>query len=154
MPGRKPLPAAIKKVKGTLQKCRINPHEPRPPRLLGEPPDYMSDVAKEAWRYAIENAPLGLLSSLDAAVLERWANCAGLYREALAKINRAGVAGMIIKTPSGILRRSPLMDVIRDLALEMKGYESEMGFTPASRSRVTLSAEAADERDPWSEIAG
>ena len=114
----------------------------------------MSDVAKEAWRYAIENAPLGLLSSLDAAVLERWANCAGLYREALAKINRAGVAGMIIKTPSGILRRSPLMDVIRDLALEMKGYESEMGFTPASRSRVTLSAEAADERDPWSEIAG
>jgi hypothetical protein len=26
------------------------------------------------------------------------------------------MAGMIIKTPSGILRRSPLMDVIRDLA--------------------------------------
>ncbi|MBG1252189.1 phage terminase small subunit P27 family [Burkholderia pseudomallei] len=154
MAGRKPLPATVKKLKGTLQKCRVNPHEPRPTRQLGEPPDYMSDAAKEAWRYAVENAPLGLLSSLDAAVLERWANCAGLYREALAKINRAGVAGMIIKTPSGILRRSPLMDVIRDLALEMKGYESEMGFTPASRSRVTLPADTTDERDPWSEIAG
>ena len=154
MPGRKPLPTTIKKVKGTLQKCRTNSREPRPVGVLGEPPDYMSDTAKEAWRYAVTNAPAGLLSSLDAAVLERWANCAGLYREALAKINRAGVAGMIVKTPSGILRRSPLMDVIRDLAMEMKGYESEMGFTPASRSRVQMALESQHADDPWAEIAG
>jgi phage terminase small subunit len=61
---------------------------------------------------------------------------------------------MIIKTPSGILRRSPLMDVIRDLALEMKGYEAEMGFTPASRSRISMSADSPRDNDPWSEIAG
>ncbi|WP_045771211.1 phage terminase small subunit P27 family [Xanthomonas albilineans] len=154
MRGRKPLPVAIKKIKGTLQKCRTNTYEPRPEGQLGEPPEYMSDIAKEAWIYAVENAPLGLFSSLDATVLERWANCAGLYREALAKINRSGVAGMIIKTPSGILRRSPLMDVIRDLALEMKGYESEMGFTPASRSRVQVAQESVDKHDPWADIAG
>lgn len=154
MAGRKPLPMAVKKVKGTLQKCRINPQEPRPQGMLGMPPEYMSETAKEAWTYAIENAPPGLLSSLDASVLERWANCAGLYREALSKINRAGVSGMIVKTPSGILRRSPLMDVIRDLALEMKGYESEMGFTPASRSRVRVPQESVDKNDPWAEIAG
>ena len=47
------------------------------------------------------NAQNGLLSSLDAAVLERWANCAALYREALSKINRSGVSSMIVKTPSG-----------------------------------------------------
>lgn len=154
MAGRKPLPIAVKKIKGTLQRCRLNPCEPRPQGSLGEPPEYMSDIAKEAWTYAVENAPPGLLSSLDASVLERWANCAGLYREALGKINRAGVAGMIIKTPSGILRRSPLMDVIRDLASEMKGYESEMGFTPASRSKVQVRQESADKNDPWAEIAG
>lgn len=99
-------------------------------------------MGQEAWRYAVANAPTGLLSSLDAAVLERWANCAGMYREALAKINRSGVSGMLVKTPSGILRRSPLMDVIRDLALEMRGYESEMGFTPVFRSRVLVSGRA------------
>ncbi len=153
MPGRKPLPTAIKKIKGTLQKCRANSCEPKPCGTLGEPPDYMSDTAKEAWRYAVINAPAGLLSSLDAAVLERWANCAGMYREALAKINRSGVSGMLIKTPSGILRRSPLMDVIRDLALEMKGYEAEMGFTPASRSRVQITQHAQHD-DPWADIAG
>ena len=77
-----------------------------------------------------------------------------MYREALAKINRAGVSGMIIKTPGGVLRRSPMMDVIRDLALEMKGYEAEMGFTPASRSRVQVAQEARNSQDPWADIAG
>ena len=70
---------------------------------------------KEAWNYALANSPPGLLSALDGAVLERWANCSGLYCDALSKINKAGVPGMIIKTPSGILRRSPLMDVIRGI---------------------------------------
>jgi P27 family predicted phage terminase small subunit len=151
--GRKPLPVAVKKIKGTLQKCRTNLREPKPTGLLGDPPAYMTETAQEAWRYAVSNAPAGLLSSLDAAVLERWANCAGMYREALAKINRAGVSGMIIKTPGGVLRRSPMMDVIRDLAMEMKGYESEMGFTPASRARVSVVPGEVKEHNPWDDIA-
>ncbi len=109
----------------------------------------MSDAAKEAWNYAVANSPPGLLS-----VLERWANCSGLYREALAKINRVGVSGMIIKTPSGILRRSPLMDVIRELAMEMKVYETEMGFTPAARSQISAPSETPRDNDPWADIAG
>ena len=154
MAGRKPLPAVVKQIKGTLQKCRTNPREPKPTSALCTPPEYMSDAAKQAWDYAVANSPPGLLSALDGAILERWANCSGLYREALSKINRSGVSGMIIKTPSGILRRSPLMDVIRDLALEMKGYEAEMGFTPAARSRISMPADSQKNNDPWSEIAG
>jgi hypothetical protein len=46
------------------------------------------------------------------------------------------------------------MDVIRDLAQEMKGYETEMGFTPASRSRVQVPQDLVDKNDPWAEIAG
>ena len=36
----------------------------------------------------------------------------------------------------------------------MKGYESEMGFTPASRSRVQSAQEPENRHDPWAEIAG
>ena len=50
MAGRKPLPLAIKQIKGTVQKCRTNPHEPRPTTALCTPPEYMSDAAKEAWQ--------------------------------------------------------------------------------------------------------
>ena len=70
MAGRKPLPLAIKQIKGTVQKCRTNPHEPRPTTALCTPPEYMSDAAKEAWNYAVANSPPGLLSALDGAVLE------------------------------------------------------------------------------------
>ena len=125
-----------------------------PARKIGRPTRIHVRDRQGGVDVSVQNAPPGLLSSLDATVLERWANCAGLYREALAKINRSGVSGMIIKTPSGILRRSPLMDVIRDLALEMKGYESEMGFTPASRSKVQVTQDRHEADDPWAEIAG
>ena len=151
--GRKPLPTEVKHIKGTLQKSRTQP-EPQPEGTLGEPPAYMAETAKEAWHYAIEHAPLGLLTALDGAVLERWANCAGMYREALGKINQAGVSAMLIKAPNGTLRRSPLMDVIRDLASEMRGYEDEMGFTPAARTRVSVLPRATMEHDPWDDIAG
>ena len=151
--GRKPLPTEVKRIKGTLQKSRTQP-EPQPEGTLAEPPAYMSQTAKEAWHYAIAHAPAGLLTALDGAVLERWANCAGMYREALGKINQAGVSAMLIKAPNGTLRRSPLMDVIRDLASEMRGYEAEMGFTPAARTRVSVLPRATMEHDPWDDIAG
>lgn len=154
MPGRRPLPTKMKSIKGTLQKCRTNSQEPLPQGRLASPPSYMSAMAKEAWNYAVANAPAGLLTSLDASVLERWANCAGLYRQALAELNQAGVAGMVVTTPSGFMRRSPLMDVVRDLALEMKGYETEMGFTPASRTKVQVQPGASDAIDPWHDIVG
>jgi len=52
------------------------------------------------------------------------------------------------------LRRSPLMDVIRELAMEMKVYETEMGFTPAARSRISAPSDAQRDNDPWADIAG
>ena len=44
MAGRKPLPTAVKMLRGTLQKCRTNPREPQPKGDLVEPPEYMADA--------------------------------------------------------------------------------------------------------------
>ncbi len=66
MPARKPLPTAVKEIKGTLQPCRTNRNEPRSSATLGSVPDYMSESAKEAWYYAVTNAPAGLLRLLTA----------------------------------------------------------------------------------------
>ena len=60
--GRKPLPTEVKRIKGTLQKSRTRP-EPQPEGTLSEPPAYMSETAKEAWHYALQHAPVGLLTS-------------------------------------------------------------------------------------------
>ncbi len=79
MAGHKPLPLAVKQIKGTVQKCRTNPRAPKPVGTLCTLPEYMSDVAKEAWNYAVANSPPGLLTALDGAILERCANCSSLY---------------------------------------------------------------------------
>ena len=152
MAGRKPLPTAIKKLKGTLQKCRTNPHEPQPEGNLVDPPEYMADGAKQAWRYAIESAPEHLLRRLDMSVLEVWSCAADLYRKAQIGIIKTG---LLIKAPNtGVPMQSPYLAIANKQAQIMTKAAVEMGFTPASRTRITLPTEVANDMDPWADIAG
>lgn len=153
MAGRKPLPTTVKKLKSTLQKCRTNPREPKPEGELVEPPEYMSEGAKAAWCYALECAPPHLLKRLDMSVLEVWACAADLYRKAQAGISKTG---LLVKAPNtGVPMQSPYLAIANKLAQIMTKAATEMGFTPASRSRVTLPMEAADDDlDPRADIAG
>jgi len=151
MRGRKPLPTVVKKTKGTLRKHRTNPREPKPPSFLGEPPERLSEGAKEAWRLAISCAPEGLLTGLDATILAAWAVAADLFwraQEGLAKTR------LLIKSPNGFPVQSPYLAIINKQAQLMSRAAAELGFTPASRSRVTVPVEPADDLDPWAEIAG
>ena len=153
MPGRKPLPTKIKQLKGTLQKCRINHREPKPEGDLVAAPDYMSEGAKAAWRYALECAPPHLLKRLDMSVLEVWACAADLYRKAQAGISKTG---LLVKAPNtGVPMQSPYLAIANKQAQIMTKAAIEMGFTPASRSRVALPAEVGDkDLDDWSAIVG
>ena len=49
---------------------------------------------------------------------------------------------------------SPYLAIVNKQAQLMSRAAAEMGFTPASRSRVALAGEAKGELDPWDEIAG
>jgi phage terminase, small subunit, putative, P27 family len=153
MAGRKPLPTALKTIKGTLRKHRVNPREPKPSGDLVEPPEYMTEGAKSAWRYALECSPPHLLKRLDMSILETWANAADLYRKAQAGITKTGI---LIKAPnSGVPMQSPYLAIANKQAQIMTKAATEMGFTPASRSRVSLPMEAAgDDLDPWADIVG
>ena len=153
MAGRKPLPTTIKRIKGTLQKSRLNLREPKPEGELVDPPDYMPEGAKSAWRYALECAPPHLLKRLDMSVLEVWACAADLYRKAQTGIAKTG---LLVKAPNtGVPMQSPYLAIANKQAQIMTKAAIEMGFTPASRSRVSLPMEAADQdMDPWADIAG
>ncbi len=58
--GRKPLPTAIKAVKGTLRKERTNPAEPGLTATLADPPLQMREAAADLWRYLVGNTPAGV----------------------------------------------------------------------------------------------
>ena len=152
MAGRKPLPTLVKQTKGTLRKHRINQHEPQPPGDLVEPPDYMTEGAKAAWHYARQSAPQGLLKKLDMSILEIWATAADLYRKAQLGLAKTG---LLVKAPNtGVPMQSPYLSIANKQAQIMSKAAIEMGFTPASRSRVSMQSDADDEIDPWDDIAG
>jgi P27 family predicted phage terminase small subunit len=153
MGGRKPLPTQVKQIKGTLQPCRTNYHEPIPEGLLVEPPDYMPEGAKAAWRFALECAPPILIRKLDMSVLEIWACAADLYRQAQAGI---GKTGLLVKAPhSGVPMQSPYLAIANKQAQIMTKAAIEMRFTPASRSRISIPNERpGEELDLWEDIVG
>ncbi len=149
MPGRKRLPTEIKKIKGTLQKCRIHADEPKPIGALIEPPSYMSEGARSAWCYAIASAPPNLLKQVDMSVLEVWSCAADLYRQAQIGILETGL--LVKSSVSGVPMQSPYVAIANKQAQLMCKAAVEMGFTPASRSHLSVPKEVHDDvEDCWS----
>lgn len=100
----------------------------------------------------IQNAPPGLLKDVDASVFTVWVVAFDLYQEASNKLAKTG---MLIKAPNtGVPMQSPYLAIVNRQAQIMPKAAAEMGFTPASRSRVVVKKEAGQKDDPWSGIAG
>jgi P27 family predicted phage terminase small subunit len=151
--GRKKLPTEIKRIKGTLQKCRANPHEPAAVALLADPPAGMRDEAAAIWRYLLASSPQGLLHANNIAVLERYCDLMAQYRDLAKFIAGKGLASLIAKDGSGAWRRTGFFEVQMELSRALRDCEAELGFTPASRCRVHAAlpgAVAPD--DPWADI--
>ena len=150
--GRTPKPTAIKALTGNPGKRPLNHHEPIPPGVIGEPPEHLSEGAKAAWRLAVECAPPGLLTPLDSSSLVVWATAADRYQKAQEGLAKTG---LLIKGPNnGLPMQSPYLAIVNKQAQIMAKAATEMGFTPASRSRVSVPREATDDMDPWADIVG
>jgi P27 family predicted phage terminase small subunit len=143
MAGRKPKPTQLKVVQGTFRKDRANAREPKPSGDLTAAPVHFTDAQREVWDYAIANAPKGL------SVLEVWVVASVFHREAAQKV---ATTGQIIKSPSGYPVMNPYMANMNKQAQIMLKAAAEMGFTPASRSRIVVAEELVGD-DPWAKLA-
>lgn len=149
MRGRKPIPSHLKVLNGKLDKMPES--EPIPVGDLSNAPDWMSDDQKKAWDYAIENAPEGLLKRLDKSILATWVVAEDLHKQAVQQVNKHG---LIIKSPvKGEPMQNPWLSIANRQATIMMKAASEMGFSPTSRSRVSISEDRGDENNPFAEFA-
>lgn len=136
MRGRKPKPTVLKLLSGNPGHRPLNQHEPAPPGELLDPPEWMSETQKESWRYALSCAPKGLLRRLDRSLLAVWVVAEDTHREATIKMTQTG---MLVKAPNtGLPIQSPYLPIMNRQAQIMLKAASELGFTPTSRSRITL----------------
>jgi P27 family predicted phage terminase small subunit len=132
--GPRPQPTALRVLHGNPSGRPLNAKEPKPvvPSSY-DPPEHLTRGQRKIWREAIASAPLGLLRSLDLAVLELWCVHLELHRKAAAElfasetlVHERGAASMPDRR-IGIMRNS---------AAVLARLSSELGFSPTSRSRV------------------
>ena len=142
MPGPPKKPTALKLVSGNPGKRALNKKEPKPRGNLYDPPAWLTEDQRKGWEYAIEVAPFGLLKRLDRSTLVAWVVAEDLHRQAVEKLNGGA---MLIKTPNGMPVQSPYLSIANKQAMIMLKAASEMGFTPASRSRVEVDGDGEEE---------
>lgn len=155
MRGRKPKPTSLHRLAGTLNVTR-HADRKREPKAVGdlpaEPPDWMTDAQQAGWRYAVENAPSGVLKRIDRGMLATWVEAEERHRTATmmqAKLDLGSPTPLLVKQKDGPLVVSPYIGILHKTAIIMIKAASELGFSPASRPRLVASAAEDADESPW-----
>jgi P27 family predicted phage terminase small subunit len=137
---RRPKPTAIRRLEGNRGKRAWNHDEPEPPDGIPRCPNHLAPVARTEWRRVARALhAMGVLTPIDRAALAAYCQSYAKWVEAEQKLKETPP---LVKTPSGYVQQSPWL-LIANKQLELMGrYMTELGMTPASRSRVA----AADPR--------
>lgn len=140
--GRKPKPTALHELHGTKNATRHKARavEPEAPGVLERsPPDHLSDRQKEGWRFAMDHAPVAVLRRIDRGLLVAWVILEDMLRTANQELERtdAGTPYPLLARGKGGVQVNPYVLIIERCARGMSKLASELGFSPASRPRIT-----------------
>lgn len=142
MRGRKPKPQQQHKREGTFRPDRHSPDSFQPTGLP-ECPSHLNDEAKAEWgRLVAELRPV--LAKVDRAILAAF--CQVWSRLVEAEMQVAATAA-VIKTTTGEAKVNPWLRIADECRKQLKTLASELGLTPASRSRIDIPKGATSE-DP------
>ncbi len=139
MRGRKPVPTALKELRGNPGRRPIKAREPKPARSAPKCPAHLQPAVKKEWkRMAALLEPLGLLTEIDGDALEAYCVAYARWDEAEKVIQKTG---MVTKAPSGYPMISPYLSVANKAMEQARRFLIEFGMTPSSRTRVTVQEE-------------
>jgi P27 family predicted phage terminase small subunit len=147
MRGRKPVPTVLKLLRGNPGKRALNRLEPKPARLDPECPAELTDAdARGEWVRSIEpaivlNQITGADRVLAIAHCELWATWRSQLSDASrhAHVVAAGKHQHPIPNPARRMANQTLQLLVK--------VDSELGLTPASRSRITVGGPGDDRED-------
>lgn len=154
--GRRPLPDAVKKARGTFRKDRARGDDvtdPTPsadgsvPMVLASaepgarpPPDFLDAVGLEEWHRVVPALEkLRVLADVDYSALEQYCfehQTAVAAATALSKKNQP----LMKRGAMGSMMPNPLIKIGRDARMAALKIAQEFGLTPSSRSKVKIPA--------------
>lgn len=149
MAGRKPLPTAIKKLKGTAQRCRTNEKEPRPAVACPEAPSFLGEIALQEWQHkSLLLAKMGVLTEADDTALAAYC----VQYERFVRAEQALADGVYTEvTTNGNEIAKALVGVSNRAAELMKKFLVEFGLTPSSRTRISANP-VGDQKSEWEDF--
>jgi P27 family predicted phage terminase small subunit len=146
MVGRKPKPTAEKELAGNPGKRPLNRNEPQPGGIAKCPPHLDKEAKREWKRVEKELIPLGLLTSVDRAALSAYCVCYSRWVKAEGQIARFGE--YVKSSKSGYMIQAPWIGVANKAMELMHKFAAEFGFTPSSRTRLSVEPPSG-EQDPF-----
>lgn len=145
--GRKATPKLLAALHGNPSKIKLPDDEPEGVGVLWSPPEWFDDDQRLQWHYAIEHAPVGLLSATDRETLVIWVVASVEHARAAQEVRKLG---QVVKTKEGNAIQNPYLPIVNRQALIMMRAGGEMGFSPASRAMLGRAAQQGDGFGPGS----
>lgn len=139
--GRRPLPTKIKELTGNRGRRPLNDREPRPAVAIPLPPAELGKSARTEWaRVCGELYDLGIISSIDRAVVVAYCHAWETFQTAMAEVKKppSKGGGLVITTKNGNIIQNPMLSIANTARKDMVRFAAELGMSPASRSRVKV----------------
>ncbi|NPD15755.1 phage terminase small subunit P27 family [Xinfangfangia sp. D13-10-4-6] len=135
MAGRKKTPDHLKLVKGTAQKCRMNPEAPAANTGTATAPAWLSERAAELFdQISATLLGMGIASPDDMHVLALAASRIEEVEILTAVIEDAGCT---YQTEAGLWKARPEVAMRNEAMRHAQSLLAEFGLTPAARSKVS-----------------
>lgn len=146
-PGPPPKPTQLRVIEGNPGKRALNKYEPKPEPCRPSCPKHLDKAAKAEWRRVTkELEKLKMLTLLDRAALAAYCQVYSRWKDAEEKIAQFG--GVIKGSVGGThLVLSPYMRIANECIDQLKALSQEFGFTPSSRSRITIPSQKGQSLD-------
>lgn len=156
MPGPPPKPTRQKKLEGTHRKDREAPNvlDFDPTTDLPAPPeDLRSDAARQCWQVcAKELHGKGMLAVVDLALLRAYCYQVSLMLEAEAELEMNGKTETRYTANGSHKVRSPWVAILSDSTEKVHKIGQQFGFSPASRTRISVPKTDKQPADPWAAL--
>jgi P27 family predicted phage terminase small subunit len=151
-----PKPTALKVLQGNPGKRRLNAREPQPTVLAdAEPPEWLEDAAKEAWRAVVPKlCALRLVTEADLQGLTMLFDAYAEWFTARKTIREKGMTFEVWERHDGerylaSVRRRPEAAIAADAFRRVRLLMSDFGMTPAARVRLVTADDDGSEADPF-----
>jgi P27 family predicted phage terminase small subunit len=134
-PGPRPTPIALRLLRGNPGKRRI-PKQRVTPKPGASRPHWLSPAAVKEWnRVAPELLRLGLLTTLDRAVLAAYCEAVADLQDATETLARKGST---IEAGNGTTIAHPAVAMKQGATKRVKDLAAEFGFSPSARGGMEI----------------